>query len=182
MPDQHDFANMTAEEFEAWKAANAPSFAGEVVPASPPPSPQAPTDYESTAKSWSSRGLYDFVTPFGHSCQMRDPLPQDLLAAGLLGKVNVLKGAAEKLVKMGEGLPPEKMAEVVTPEEMKNLEEFLDALMPIVVVQPKVYPMPGPDEERVKGRVYPEDIDLTEKVAIMERSLRGVSKYANFRG
>lgn len=183
MPDQHDFANMTAEDFEAWKAANAPVFAGVPVPALPTPvPPQGPTSVEDTAKAWSQTDKgYDFTTPLGHGCKLRDPEPQELLAAGILSKVNPLTGIAEKLVRMGEGLPPEQMAEIITNNEMAQLVDVLDTLMPLVVVEPKVWPQPTGSEAQEPGRVYPSMIDLTEKVAIMERTLRKVGQYANFR-
>lgn len=179
-----DFSKMTTAEFEAWKAENTPAIAGDkvgVVVSAPQTESTAPTSVQDTARAWSSGGLFDFVTPLGHTCQLRKPDTTELMAAGIIGKINLLKGVAEKLVRMGEGLPPEKIAEVVSEKDLDNLSAVLDTLMPIVVVQPKVWPTPTEEGDFEEGRIYSRDIDLTEKVAIMERCLRDVAKFATFR-
>jgi hypothetical protein len=60
-------------------------------------------------------------------------------------------------------------------------------VIPMVVVKPTVHRVPqadepgGPVPDRVEGWIYTDDIELGDRVAIMERAMSGVVKMDNFR-
>lgn len=137
-----------------------------------PSDPYAPT-------AWGSNE-YDFTVPSGQLCRMRKLRPEELIKAGLLDKVSQLPAYAEELVQKAEGVQPQKQS-MPTAGELEQLVDILDKLLPLVVVRPKLWPAPAEDEPRVPGRVYVDDVELGDRIAIMERAMGGVAKYENFR-
>ena len=144
-----------------------------------PPAPSLPQDpYAVTA--WGSQ-FFDFVTPSGQKCQMKKLRPEELVGTDLLDKITRLPAFAEEAIQKAEGKPPvpEKMPST---EDINSLLEVLDQLLPMVVVQPKVLPTPKEGEGgRQPGTIYVDDIELMDRVAIMERAVQGVKKMDNFR-
>lgn len=153
---------------------------GYTNPAQPssPQDPYAPT-------SWGT-DLYDFRAPSGQLCQMRKLKPEALVGTDLLDKITRLPAFADEAIRQAEGQPPtaDKMP---SKEDLAALISVLDELLPMVVVQPTLWPNPDPkaekeeDRERVSGRVYVSDVDLVDRVAIMEKAMEGVAKMDNFR-
>lgn len=147
----------------------------------PPQDPYAVT-------TWGT-DLYDFVVPSGQRCQMRRLRPERLLGTGLLDKMTRLPGFAEEQIRKAEGQPP--VAAMPTGEQLESVQEVLNELLPIVVVQPKIWQVPTPEQanddpdldnsERRSGRVYVDQVDLFDAIAIMNRATSGVSKLDNFR-
>lgn len=193
-----DFSQMTTEQFETWKADNAPSFAGvrvdaeakhqadlkdleekfENVKTSPPSTPQ---DYDATEKEWLTGDVgYDYTLPSGKHCRLRDLPIEDLAAQGILDRMTRLSGITQKLIDTSQGLPPGKPLEDT--RAITELLEVLNIVTPMIVVQPKVWPVPPQGEERKADRIYPESIGLTDRIAILNRSAGGVMKFDNFRG
>jgi hypothetical protein len=137
----------------------------------PPTDKYAPT-------TWGSN-LYDFTTPSGQTCQLKKFRPEDLLGTSLLDRITRLPAFADEAIKKAEGAPPVKAL-----PEAKQIEALIDVLndlLPIVIAQPQVYSTPTAGEERVEGRVYVDDIELADRIAIMNRAVQGVSKFDNFR-
>lgn len=189
---QPDFSQMTTDQFEEWKAKikNAPSFAGlpiimpESVYASPPlPSQAQPVP---AAQVWGSNE-YDFTCPSGAQCRMRKLMPEKLLEMGVLDKITALPGLAEEQVEKAEGQPPKKLTDSLpSKEDLAAIVGVLELLIPMVVVEPRVYPVPVPNAEgvvpdRVSGRIYTDTIELMDRIAIMERAVQGVKKMEPFR-
>lgn len=145
-----------------------------------PTTPQEP--YAVTA--WGSQ-LYDFVVPSGQRCQMRKLRPEELVGTDILDKITRLPAFADEQIQKAEGQPP-KPPTMPSKQDMQALLEVLDELIPLVVVQPKVLADPKPDatgEVAAKhpGTIYVSDIELDDRVAIMERAVQGVKKLDNFR-
>jgi hypothetical protein len=225
MSQSADFSQMTAQQFEEWKATNAPSFAGvrqetpgvtpEDVKASyaaaralsggnlapggvydpspsasgdPKPSPAPSAQARPAAEVWGSNE-YDFTCPSGAQCRMRKLMPEKLLEMGVLDKITALPGYTDELIKQAEGAPPERTGAASTlpdKEELQQIVDLLEVLVPMVVVTPTVYPAPVFDEggkmpDRVEGRIYTDSIELQDRVAIMERAVHGVKPLATFR-
>lgn len=139
---------------------------------SPPQDPYAPT-------AWGSR-FYDFTTPSGQTCQLRKLDPGELIKTGLLDKITRLPALADEEIRKAEGAPPVKRVAMPSTQDMQALVEVVDQLLPMVVVQPKVWP----DEDgqpRIEGRVYVSDVELGDRIAIMNRATTGVAALDNFR-
>lgn len=130
---------------------------------------------------WASRkssGGKDFTCPSGQTCRLRPLDPEVLLKAGLLDKVTRLEGLADALVKQAEGAPPEKQ-HTPTRQELMDLLELLDLVVPMAVAEPKVYS--STDKEAPEGAITVSDIDLDDRMAIVEESLRGIRALDAFR-
>lgn len=203
-----NFAAMTPEEFRAWQASTVDhspvvrheetlrrnlatdvqtnealsSPAGADLTSSAPvqktlgsavPQPEPRADVWSTAKRTT-----DFTCPSGQTCKMVRLQPQTLLEHGLLDKITRLEGLADDLVQEAEGQPP-KATSVPSSEDLKGVLEVLGMVIPLVVVEPKVYE--DDDKEAPEGAIRVRDIDLEDRMAILEESMRGLKSLDRFR-
>lgn len=181
-----DFTTMSAEEFLAWKAGtklnedelSQPQY---LEPHNRPTPAPAQENVRPAAEVWGSTE-YDFVCPSGAQCRMRKLMPEKLIETGILDRITTLPGYAEELVQQAEGAPPKKADDLVPDkEELKSITAILDILVPLAVVEPRVFPTPGPGEDREVGRIYVDSIELMDRIAIMERAVQGVKKLEPFR-
>ena len=173
-----ELAEMSVEELRAAQANGfvKPELSESEAPGYPSP-PSSPQDrYAPT--TWGSK-YYDFTAPSGQTCQMQKLVPEDLVGTDIIDKITRLPAFAEENIRKAEGQPP-----MVALSDKQSLEEVLvvlDELLPLVVVQPKLWPEPKSGEEREPGRVYVRDVDLVDRIAIMNRAVGGVAKMDNFR-
>jgi hypothetical protein len=139
---------------------------------------------------WASKSAdaaeYEFVCPSGQNCAMRKLSPERLLEAGILDKVTRLEGLADTLIKQAEGLPPEKQ-KLPSREDLAALLEVINLLIPIAVVAPKVWADDaselddGHPDGMPAGGIRCSDIDLEDRMAIMNEALKGIRKLDPFR-
>lgn len=142
------------------------------------------------ANIWGSKE-FDFTTPSGQLCRMKRVSEIELLQSGILDKVSRLPGLAQSLVDKSEGKPPEPeldMAELA--DNVDKLQDLLDVINKVclsVVVRPKLAAPPMPDPEtgevkaRMEGVIYVDDVEMGDRVAIMERAMRGLRSMDSFR-
>lgn len=176
------FDHLTAEQLERMAAelrAGAMGVSVDTAIASPLTSPQDP--YAVT--TW-GESEYDFRVPSGQLCRMKKLRPEELVGTDLLNRMARLPGLVEEQVRQAEGKPP--VPAVPEKEDLLAVIEVLDELLPRVVVKPVLHSVPKADETgavpaRVPGRIYTDDIELADRVAIMERATAGVTKLDNFR-
>jgi hypothetical protein len=181
-----DFSTMSAAEFAAWQVQQNNPPMGNVEKALPPPTP-AQVGPRPAAEVWGSTE-YDFVCPSGAQCRMRKVGPEKLLESGILDKLTGLPGIAAEVVDKAEGLPPKPPSQSGVPgkEEVRAVIQVMEVLIPLVVVEPQVYPVPvadehGTTEARVVGRIYTDSIELVDRIAILERAVQGVKALEPFR-
>jgi hypothetical protein len=130
------------------------------------------------ANVWASNKMaaYDFTCPSGQTCRLRKLQPEELLEGGILDQITRLEGIAADLVNTAEGQPP-------TPSKMPSHADFqmvldvLNTVVPLAVVEPKVYP----DADAPEGSIRVSDIDLADRMAIMEESLKSLRALDRFR-
>jgi len=150
------------------------------VPAERPQKPASDGQSDPyAAVSWGEDG-YDFRTPGGQLCRLRDAPIEELAASGILNRVTRLPGLTDDLVRKAEGQPPEKV-ELPPTETITALVEVVNVLVPMVVLKPQIWTLPPEGEERVEGRIYVDSIPLVDRIAIMERVLGGLVKWDKFR-
>ena len=159
-----------------------PAAAGIAVGSSvtlPAPQPVVPSR-SAWAQAKASRGK-DFTTPSGQVCKMQPLRPEMLLAEGILDKVTRLEGLADELVKRAEGTPPEKQ-KMPSKEDFQELLDLVNTVVPLAVVEPKVY---RDDEELPPDApgdiIRVSDIDLEDRMAILNEALSGIKAFDNFR-
>jgi hypothetical protein len=192
-----DFSQMSKEELdaladEARKAATGKAYsAARELPEpavisnriigtqTPPPSPSQDDKYVATAAAWLSNE-FDFVVPSGLTCRLKKVQVEDLVAAGIIDKITRLPGLAQQQIDKAEGKPPAP-DRMPTTQEMEQLTTVLNTMIPLVVARPVITPLPESGEEKVVGFIYPDSIDLADRVAIMERVLTGVRNLDKFR-
>lgn len=121
-----------------------------------------------------------FVCPSGQTCRLRQVTPDALMSVGILDKVTRLEGLAAKLVHEAEGHPPVEEG-VPSREDFAELLSVINSIVPIAVAEPKVLPDPAPGEAEMDGALYASDIDLEDRLAIMEEALKGIRALDRFR-
>lgn len=140
------------------------------------PSPPAPAQ---DPYDWSAPTEEEFTVPSGRKCLLKSADVKELAAAGILDRVTRLQGLANELVEMAEGKPPTNPSTDFG-KSISELEVVLDKLLPLVVIKPRLYPVPK-DVERTKGLVYVDSVPFTDKVAIANKTLGALAKFDNFR-
>jgi hypothetical protein len=176
MPGLPDFSKMSAEDFAAWRLNTDLPTQG--LPVN--------DKYAAAANSWLSNE-FDFELPSGALCRMQKMPLKELAKAGILDRVTRLPGLVDGVIAKAENAPPSNSPEMPDWQTIEAMDELLNIITPMVVVAPKVWPMPDPkadspaDREKVAGRIYPDSIDLADRIAIMERSMSGVKAMDNFR-
>lgn len=180
---QHELQAMTPEQFSVARERGfvrpgiTPTFATPETEQPDRSSPTAPPQgYAPT--SWASP-YYDFVVPSGQKCQMQKLRPEMLIETDLLDKLTRLPAFAEEHIRKAEGQPPVPV--MPDKEQLKEVLKVVDELLPIVVVQPRVMPNDTAPEDRLPGSVLVQDIDVMDRIAILNRATQGVSLLDNFR-
>jgi hypothetical protein len=151
--------------------------------------PQPVSTPEPDPNAWAnakSRQGKDFTCPSGQTCRLKPLDPERLLQAGILDKVTRLEGLADVLIQAAEGQPP-TMAKIPSREELWMLLKTINELIPLAVEQPTVWAIPDIDDPVVENRIrqadriYVDDIDLDDRVAILEEALKGLRLLDRFR-
>jgi len=184
MPGTRSIEELQAELQQAYAEARqlpepliSPSPTKTLSGASPQPPEADP--YASAAEAWSSNE-FDFRVPSGHLCRMRKMPLKELAAKGILDQVTRLPGIVDGVIAKAENAPPQPQS-MPDKQTIEVMDQLLNIITPLVVVRPKIWPMPEEGEERVNGRIYPDTVDLTDRVAIMERAMSGVKMLDSFR-
>lgn len=188
-----NFAAMTPEEFRAWQESTVDSniktdfkineaLAGAALTSATPSQinlgSSAPRP-EPRADVWSTKKVAtDFVCPSGQTCKMVRLQPQTLLEKGLLDKITRLEGLANELVDGAEGQPPKATA-IPNSEDLQMVLDTLGMVIPLVVVEPKVYE--DDDKDAPEGAIRVRDIDLEDRMAILEEAMKGLKALDRFR-
>lgn len=120
----------------------------------------------------------DFTCPSGQTCKLRPLAPERLLEHGILDQVSRLEGIAASLVDTAEGAPPSAQ-HMPTAEEFGALLKLINTVVPLAVVEPQVYADDASDAP--DGAIRVSDIDLEDRMAILEKSLSGVKALDSFR-
>jgi hypothetical protein len=160
------------------------------------------------ATSWGSENLMDLTVPSGQTCQVRRPGVTGLIKAGVLDSLDSLSSivTTDHIDRVEKGKDPH-----VTAEDMKALSRNKDGLLRAVeladkvtlycVVQPPLSPIPLvrnpvtgepeldddmrpieiPLEGREPGHIYVDQVDLTDKMFILQFVVGGVADLEQFR-
>lgn len=171
---QEELAAMSQEEFAAAAECGFEKASAPVPPVPPVPAPEPRDDvWASRARSGS-----DFTCPSGQRCRLRKVQPEQLMKAGILDRVTRLEGLANELVEQAEGQPPQAK-KMPSTEDFEMLLETINIVVPLAVEQPVIYA--EHDKEAPDGAIRVTDIDLMDRMAILERSLNGLRLLDAFR-
>lgn len=142
------------------------------------PTPTAAPDPNAWATAKTKRSK-DFTCPSGQTCRLRPLSPETLLEAGILDRITRLEGLASVLVDQAEGAPP-KAATPPSRDDFKMLLGTINQLVILAVETPHLYE----EDETVEGEenvIRVTDVDLEDRMAIMEEALRGLKLLDRFR-
>lgn len=142
------------------------------------PTPTAAPNPNAWAAAKTSR-TKDFTCPSGQTCRLRKLEPEQLLESGILDRITRLEGLADALVTTAEGQPP-KMASTPSREDFRVLLETINQLVVLAVESPALAPVPEEGGDR-DALIYVDDVDLEDRMAIMEEALKGLKSLDRFR-
>jgi len=181
-----NFSEMTGQQFEEWKAANAASFSGiqqetglgqpVYVQPSRPSAPQA----RPAAEVWAVQD-FDFICPSGALCRMQKVPVEELLRRGIIDQVTRLPGITQELIDKAEGLPPARVEEMPDADTVNVMVDLVNVIVPLAVIRPQVHMIPDEGAMKIPGLIYVDSIDLEDRLAIMNRALQGVGTFDSFR-
>jgi len=140
---------------------------------------EAFTPPQITGNVWGSKKSdEDFIAPSGQKCRMRPLQLERLLMEGILDQVTRLDGLAQALINQSQGLPPEKQT-MPSAEDFGTLLNLVNKITLLAVAEPAVFA----DDDRTApaGAIRVGDIDLMDRIAILEHALKGVKGLDNFR-
>lgn len=123
-----------------------------------------------------------FTCPSGQTCRIQPLTPEGLLVSGILDDISSLESLAQQLVDKAEGTPPGKpnLSDLPDREDLAKLLKVINAIIPLAVIEPVVLHDPIPPATMEEGKLYASDIDLADRMAIMQHSLRGIENLARF--
>lgn len=130
----------------------------------------------------------EYVVSSGQKCRIKNLDLRDVIAAGLLDRLNTLQGVVDKSVKKGEGKPPTDPMRMLSDKRTGiQFADLVDEITCMVVTQPPVHMVPDPKakaieaRERIPGVVYVDTINLSDKIDIFNHALGGLRQLEPFR-
>jgi hypothetical protein len=151
-----------------------------------------------------SRGV-DLTVPSGATCKVKFPSPQALIGAGVLDSLDSLTALVGAKLNEIDG---KAQAEVVAKmaENKANIDKALslvDRVVEFMLLEPSVIrpvlrdqtplgrgkpvldgegnEVPLPDEDRVESQIYTDDIDLEDRMFILQFAVGGSKDLDSFR-
>jgi hypothetical protein len=129
-------------------------------------------------------GAYDqeLVVPSGQMCRVRKLDFPDVMAAGLMDKLNTLQGVVDKNIRKGEGQPPADPLKMLKDRRTSlQMAELLNQIVVLCVTAPTVVMPPEPGEERVDGVIYADSVGMMDKMEIFQFAMGDLTSLESFR-
>jgi hypothetical protein len=141
-----------------------------------------------TATAWKSGKTYELEVPSGNVCLVKKPDGlKAFLASGTIPNslMPLVQEALDNDAKDGQ---IDMKAILTDPEKINDLIAMVDSITVNVVVEPKVHPVPVrsdsgpiPLDERDEELLYVDEVDLEDKMFILNWAMGGVNDLAQFR-
>lgn len=139
---------------------------------------------------------YEFKLPSGNTCLMKNLTMDDLMKIGILDRLDSLTSivSAEHVTRV-TGTPQQRAAAAQALAELDTetaegrqallgimkdkgkweaMQSFINVVVKEAVVDPHVSPEPGPHETKMDNVLYASDVDLLDRMAIMQRCMGGM--------
>lgn len=145
---------------------------------------RAARDLEVTsAEAWSTPAEQQgtkLLLPSGNVCLAHNPGIQTFIQVGAIP--NSLMPLVMQAINTGKGIDPGKAQELAEDEDMlKQILDFADAACVHSVLQPKVLPVPPPEDDRIAGVLYVDRVDPADKMFILQWVVGGTHDLERFR-
>lgn len=169
------------------------------------------TENKYAVSTWGKEQFQDLECPSGQLCQVRTPGIQPLIAAGVLESADTLTSIVDsKHIKRVQGkvtpsknsinLGKDDVGEIDTqsllkdPAALQKVFDLVDRVTEHMVVQPsvrrpvkkitdrgKTIDVPLPDDEREDGIIYTDQIDVLDRMFILNYAIGGDTDVETFR-
>lgn len=131
--------------------------------------------------SW---GVYDeeMIVPSGQICRVKKLDLADVLASGMMDKLNTLQGVVDKNVRKSSGQPPTDPMKMLSDRRTaKQMAELMNEVVCLVVTAPVVVMPPERKEDRKDGVIYADTVHMMDKMEIFTRALGDLDQLESFR-
>lgn len=130
---------------------------------------------------------FELPLPSGETCLVRSLGIEALISSGLLENFDGLTSMVKELhldrVASGRATKAEDdegilRSLVKEPHKWASFQKLLDGVVVASVVEPKLYAITDPNDQtdpRQPGRLYVDQVDFADRVAIMRAAMKGVS-------
>jgi len=132
--------------------------------------------------------VYELVLPSvdddgePNTCTARRPGPQGLIKNGILDSLDSLSGiAGDSLLGDAESMKSTAESLRSNPKKLVEMLDVIDKVTVLCVCDPKVSLPPEAGEERDPEVLYVDDVDLDDKMFIMQWAMGGTSDLETFR-
>lgn len=135
-----------------------------------------------TPRAWKQAQSEPIELPSGNYMRVRRMSMSTLISTGKLP--NSLLGIVQSAVSKGTGMAgvEDKMADIMG--DQKSLDEmarFMDDLLVMVAVEPKVYRVPDEETDRDDDTLYVDEVDQEDKSFIFQVVTGGTTDLEKFR-
>jgi hypothetical protein len=120
--------------------------------------------------------------PSGNTCLVRMITPEDFLTGGNIP--DVLAPIVNEAIRETSGKPPEapQIAEsLLASGDIHSMLKMVDGVVLMAVIEPALQPVPGDHEERSDDLLYVDEVDLEDKMFVMQFVLGGTRDLERFR-
>lgn len=137
-------------------------------------------------------GPEELPLPSGNTCLVKRPDPMDLISVGILDKFDSLTAMVqmEHFDRVDGKETPEQAQEntiaqmqalASNKDAFKDMLSMLDKMVTITVVEPNLTAPPEDDADRISGVFYADEVDLEDRVCILNYAMKGVQDLEPFR-
>lgn len=138
----------------------------------------------STAKGWKGKDKsllgQELELPSENVCKAKRISPLDLVASGKMP--DSLSQIVTQAINENKGLPPSKLAEMTQDmEQLRGMVSFIDQVVLDCVIEPQVLPDPEEGEDIDPEALYVHQVDMTDKIFIMQWAIGGSPDLIQFR-
>lgn len=135
-----------------------------------------------SARAWKATASVPVELPSGNYIRIRRMSMATLLATGKLP--NSLTGIIRQAIDKGTGMVgvEDKMAELMGNEkQLAEMARFMDELITLVSIEPKVHLPPKDDDDRDDDTLYTDEVDEADKSFLFQLVTGGTSDLEQFR-
>lgn len=133
-----------------------------------------------TAQEWKKAAAEPVEMPSGNYMVLRKIGMQTLMATGKMPNnlMKIVRGAVDK----GTGMDNVDMGEIIEDEkQLLEMMSFMDDLICMVSVNPKVHPVPEDEADRLDTMLYTDEVDAEDKSYVFAYVTGGTTSLEQFR-
>lgn len=137
--------------------------------------PEEATETPTTASVWKKQSAAKIIdVPSGNKARVRR------VSLDVVVKTGRLPNILMPMIQAGmQGRQPN--ATDLKPEMMPAFMELIDIICLDACEEPRLYPAPGEEGERLPDRLYVDEVDFADKMAVYEYAVGGAAALESFR-